>query len=100
MRNILCTIFLLFSMTVMCQTADQIITQLVNKINLVTDYSVTANIKADIPLIRVLPVNASIYFKQKDKFKVVSKGIAILPKQGFTDCLLYTSDAADEATIV
>ena len=85
MRNILCSIFLLFSMTVMCQTADQIITQLVNKINLVTDYSVTANIKADIPLIRVLPVNASIYFKQKDKFKVVSKGIAILPKQGFTD---------------
>jgi outer membrane lipoprotein-sorting protein len=32
-----------------------------------------------------MPVNASIYFKQKDKFKVVSKGIAILPKQGFTD---------------
>jgi hypothetical protein len=51
----------------------------------VKDYSVEANIKADIPLIKILPVKASIYFKQKDKFKVVSKGIAILPKQGFTD---------------
>jgi hypothetical protein len=51
----------------------------------VKDYSVDANIKADIPLIKILPVKASIYFKQKDKFKVVSKGIAILPKQGFTD---------------
>lgn len=92
MRNVLCSVFLLCSMTVMCQTADQIITQLVNKINLVTDYSVMANIKADIPLIRVLPVNASIYFKQKDKFKVVSKGIAILPKQGFTDVSSFLSN--------
>lgn len=99
MRNILCTIFLLFSMTVMCQTADQIITQLVNKINLVTDYSVTANIKADIPLIRVLPVNASIYFKQKDKFKVVSKGIAILPKQGFTDVSNFLSKKGTYVTV-
>ena len=99
MRNILCSIFLLFSMTVMCQTADQIITQLVNKINLVTDYSVTANIKADIPLIRVLPVNASIYFKQKDKFKVVSKGIAILPKQGFTDVSSFLSKKGTYVTV-
>jgi outer membrane lipoprotein-sorting protein len=86
-------------MTVMCQTADQIITQLVNKINLVTDYSVTANIKADIPLIRVLPVNASIYFKQKDKFKVVSKGIAILPKQGFTDVSSFLSTKGTYVTV-
>jgi len=99
MRNILCTIFLLSSMTVMCQTADQIITQLVNKINVVTDYSVTANIKADIPLIRVLPVNASIYFKQKDKFKVVSKGIAILPKQGFTDVSIFLSKKGTYVTV-
>jgi outer membrane lipoprotein-sorting protein len=86
-------------MTVMCQTADQIITQLVNKINLVTDYSVTANITADIPLIRVLPVNASIYFKQKDKFKVVSKGIAILPKQGFTDVSIFLSKKGTYVTV-
>lgn len=65
--------------------ADAVIQQLVSKLNTVKDYSVDANIKANIPLIKIMPVNASIYFKQKDKFKVVSKGIAILPKQGFTD---------------
>ena len=67
------------------QDADAILNRVVSKINSVKDYSVDANIKADIPLIKILPVKASIYFKQKDKFKVVSKGIAILPKQGFTD---------------
>lgn len=67
------------------QGADEILAKVVDKINAVSDYSVNANVKADIPLIKILPVNATIYFKQKDKFKVVSKGIAILPKQGFTD---------------
>lgn len=65
--------------------ADAILQQVVQKLNTVKDYSVEANIKANIPLIKIMPVTASIYFKQKDKFKVVSKGIAILPKQGFTD---------------
>lgn len=67
------------------QDADAILSRVVSKINAVKDYSVDVNIKADIPLIKILPVKATIYYKQKDKFKVVSKGIAILPKQGFTD---------------
>ncbi len=67
------------------QDANILLDKVVSKMNSVKDYSVDANIKADIPLIKVLPVNATLYFKQKDKFKVVSKGIAILPKQGFTD---------------
>lgn len=85
MKNLLVAILFFFSFSVSSQSADQLITLLVNKISSIKDYSVSANIKANIPLIKVLPVNATIYFKQKDKFKVVSKGIAILPKQGFTD---------------
>lgn len=77
--------FLLLTFLSKAQEADAILAKVVAKINAVNDYSVEANIKADIPLIKILPVNATIYFKQKDKFKVVSKGIAILPKQGFTD---------------
>jgi outer membrane lipoprotein-sorting protein len=73
------------SVTCFSQDADAILNRVVDKINSVKDYSVDASIKADIPLIKILPVKATIYFKQKDKFKVVSKGIAILPKQGFTD---------------
>ncbi len=83
-KNIL-LLFIIVSISGFSQDADAILSRVVSKINTVKDYSVDANIKADIPLIKILPVKASIYFKQKDKFKVVSKGIAILPKQGFTD---------------
>lgn len=85
MKNFVVLLNLLVSSIVFSQDADAILNRVVSKINSVKDYSVDANIKADIPLIKILPVKASIYFKQKDKFKVVSKGIAILPKQGFTD---------------
>ena len=92
MRYLFFSLVVFYSLSANSQTADQIIAQLVGKINLVKDYSVKANIKADIPMIKVLPVNATIYFKQKDKFKVVSKGIAILPKQGFTDVSSFLSN--------
>ena len=85
MKKIISLLFVLYSIFCSGQDADVILDRIVSKINSVKDYSVDANIKANIPLIKILPVKASIYFKQKDKFKVVSKGIAILPKQGFTD---------------
>jgi outer membrane lipoprotein-sorting protein len=85
MKNIAVLLFISIYSIGFSQDADAILNRVVTKINSVKDYSVDANIKADIPLIKILPVKASIYFKQKDKFKVVSKGIAILPKQGFTD---------------
>ena len=87
MKKIFSFLFVLHALTSFSQEVDAnvVIQQVVQKLNSVKDYSVEANIKANIPLIKIMPVNASIYFKQKDKFKVVSKGIAILPKQGFTD---------------
>ena len=85
MKQVVLFLYIFICSISFSQTVDQTVDALIKKINLVKDYSVHANIKADIPLIRVLPVNATIYFKQKDKFKVVSKGIAILPKQGFME---------------
>jgi hypothetical protein len=55
------------------------------KMNAVKDYSASAVITSDIPMVKILPSQATIYFKQKDKFKIDTKGIAIVPKQGFTD---------------
>ena len=46
-----------------------------------------------------MPSKAKIYFKEPDKFKVVSKGIAILPKQGFTDMNAFLSNR-DEYMVV
>ncbi len=74
-----------FSFQTIAQTPNQMLYKVYKKLNTANDYSVDAHIKSDIPMIKILPVNAKVYFKQKDKFKIVSKSIAILPKQGFTD---------------
>lgn len=78
-------ILTLLPFAVIAQDALQTIEQLRVKMNRVKDYSVNVMIKSEIPLIKIFPVKASIYFKQKDKFRIISKGIAILPKQGFID---------------
>jgi outer membrane lipoprotein-sorting protein len=85
MKTIFTFLIGFFTLSINAQDATVLLDKVVARMNSVKDYSVDAHIKADIPLIKVLPVNATLYFKQKDKFKVVSKGIAILPKQGFTD---------------
>jgi outer membrane lipoprotein-sorting protein len=51
--------FLLLTFLSKGQEADAILAKVVAKINAVNDYSVDANIKADIPLIKILPVNAT-----------------------------------------
>ena len=58
------------------QDANVILNKVIAKLNTVNDYTVQATIKADIPMIKILPSQAKIYFKQKDKFKVESKGMA------------------------
>jgi hypothetical protein len=63
--------------------ANQLLRGVYNKLQKAKDYTVHANIKVDMPFIRILPIDAKIYFKQKDKFKVESKSIAIIPRQGF-----------------
>ena len=64
--------------------ANEILHAVFAKLEKTKDYSVQANIKVDMPFIRILPVKVKIYFKQKDKFKVESKSIAIVPRQGFS----------------
>lgn len=80
------------------ESPKQMLTAVLTKLKKVQDYSVSAHIKADIPMIKALPVDAKIYFKQKDKLKVESKSIVILPKQGlnsfsntFADSNSYTA---------
>jgi len=85
-KYFLFSIFLSFSFIASAQkTPNQLLRGVYQKMMKVKDYSVEATIRADIPLIKILPVNAVVYFKQPDKFKVDSKGIAIMPRQGFSD---------------
>ncbi len=72
--------------------ANAFLRSVYSKIQKAKDYSVQAHIKVDMPFIRMVPVNAKIYFKQKDKFKVESKGIAIVPRQGFDQASKMLAD--------
>lgn len=85
-RSLSLAILLLSGLDAVSQiTPSQILHGVYRKMMKVKDYSVEASIRADIPLIKILPVNAVIYFKQPDKFRMKSKNIAILPRQGFSD---------------
>jgi hypothetical protein len=74
------------------QNANQILRAVYVKVQKAKDYSVMANIKVDMPFIRMLPIDAKIYYKQKDKFKVESKSIAIVPRQGFDQATKMLAD--------
>jgi outer membrane lipoprotein-sorting protein len=84
-----CASFLIFiffasAITAHAQSnANSILRGVYNKLQKAKDYSVNAHIKVDMLFIRMMPIDAKIYFKQKDKFKVESKSIAIVPRQGF-----------------
>lgn len=82
------------------QNANAILNGVYTKQQKAKDYSVDVHIKVDMPFIRMLPVDAKIYSKQKDKFKVVSKSIAIVPRQGFDQASKMLSDTNSITTMV
>ncbi|WP_343634170.1 hypothetical protein [Fluviicola sp.] len=84
--------FLFLTFGVFAQEPEKVIEKINAKMAFVKDYTVNAHIDADIPMIKIMPSNAKIYFKQKDKVKIESKGITILPKQGFTELNTFLSD--------
>jgi hypothetical protein len=81
------------------QDATKTIDELVLKMSRIKDYSADALITSDIPMVKILPSKATIYFKQKDKFKIDAKGIAIVPKQGFSDMSKLLSDKSSYTAI-
>ena len=81
------------------KSANHILHGVYQKMMKVKDYSVEASIRADIPLIKILPVNAVVYFRQPDKFRVKSKNIAILPRQGFSDLAKIIRDSTAYAAV-
>ncbi|MFM7217769.1 MAG: LolA family protein [Bacteroidota bacterium] len=84
MKRYLLLISLLFVSVI---TTAQDVRELLREVNArfmsVRDYRADALIRADIPFVRMMPVRATVFFKQPDRFKVESKGIALLPRQGF-----------------
>jgi outer membrane lipoprotein-sorting protein len=91
-KIILLLVFIFICGSNRAQQPNKILNQVYAKLNKANNYSVDVNIKVDLPFIKMLPINAKIYFKQKDKFKVDSKSIAIVPKQGFVQLTKLIND--------
>jgi len=79
---------------------NQIIYRVYAQLQKAKDYKVDATIKVDLPFIRILPINAKIFVKQPNKFKVESKSIAIVPRQGFDQLNKILSDTNEVTVIV
>jgi outer membrane lipoprotein-sorting protein len=69
------------------------------KLNKVTNYIADIHIWVDLPYISLMPIDTKIYFKQKDKFKMDTKSIAVLPKQGFLQLNKLMSDSVNYTAI-
>lgn len=67
------------------RTPNQILHGVYKKMRSVKDYAADVRVKADIPMIKSVPVQARVYFKQPDQFKVESESIVILPIQKLGD---------------
>lgn len=65
------------------QNADEIIKKLKEKQKMLNDYKADIMVKVNIDFLKVPDVDAKIYFKKPDKFKIVSDGFLMLPKDGF-----------------
>jgi hypothetical protein len=63
-------------------TPEQVVRAVRAKAAGVNTYIATVSIEVDIPFVKAPRGTATVYFKKPDKTKVVSKGFAMLPKQG------------------
>ncbi len=92
---------MLFASSLQAQNnANGILRAVYNKLQKAKDYTMKANIKVDLPFIRMMPIDAKIYFKQKDKFKVESKSIAIVPRQGFDQASKMLADTNSYTAVI
>jgi len=95
--------FLFLILILYCQVQAQnpraILNQVQVKLNKVNNYKADINIKVDLPYIIMMPIKTKLYFKQKDKFKIDSKSIAVLPKQGFLQLNSLVNDTVNYTAI-
>jgi outer membrane lipoprotein-sorting protein len=89
-----------FSSTIASPTPNQLLNRVYKKLMKTKDYTVDVKIKSDIPMIKIMPVNAKLYFKQPNLFKIESTGIAILPKQGLSNFATTLKDSNSYMAVI
>jgi hypothetical protein len=81
------------------QTANKMVANVYQQLQKAKDYQADAIIKVDLPFIKIGSISAKILLKQPDKFKVESKSITILPRQGFDQLQRILRDTAEFTAI-
>ena len=76
-------ILALFSVVTYAQSKDatKILNVVKARFDKVKNYQADVVAKLDMELVKVPESNATVYFKQPDKFKIVPKGFSMIPKQ-------------------
>ena len=92
-------LFIVYSITNLAQSPRALLNQVQVKLNKAANYTADINIKVDLPYITLMPINSKLYYKQKDKFKIDTKSIAILPKQGFLQLNMLVNDTVNYTAI-
>jgi hypothetical protein len=87
------------SCNLLAQSPRLLLNQVQTKLNKAANYKADINIKVDLPYISLMPINTKLYFKQKDKFKIDTKSIAVLPKQGFLQFSSLLKDSVNYTAI-
>lgn len=74
---------ILFVAVVSAQNKEpqKILDAVMNRFNKVNDYKADITVKLNMEFVKVPDSKAKVYFKQPDKFKIVSNGFSMLPKQ-------------------
>lgn len=97
--NIVILLLTFYSITVEAQSPRTLLNYVQAKLNKANNYKADININVDLPYITILPIETKLYFKQKDKFKIDTKSIAILPKQGFLQLNMLVNDTVNYTAI-
>jgi hypothetical protein len=92
-------LFIVYSITILAQSPRALLNRVQVKLNKVANYTADININVDLPYITLMPINSKLYYKQKDKFKIDTKSIAILPKQGFLQLNMLVNDTVNYTAI-
>lgn len=78
-------IILLFSLNICDQQnndAVQLLDEIKKKYEGINNYQVKVHIHVDVDFLKMPDKKATVYFKKPDKFRMKSKGFAMLPKKG------------------
>jgi len=76
----------------MAQNASSTVSKVYKQLQKAKDYTADAQVTVSLPFIKIAPIHAKIFLKQPDKFRVQSKSIAIVPRQGFDQLHKILSD--------